>query len=115
MKAKGDAAEELALAYLLEQGLTLVARNYRSRFGEIDLILRDAATIVFVEVRLRGRAAFTTALESVTAEKQQRIRLAAQHYLAGRSRPPPCRFDVIVLERLATESIQWIRDAFGDA
>ncbi|UJP01573.1 MAG: YraN family protein, partial [Nitrosomonas sp.] len=55
---KGSDAEQIALTYLQRQNLVLVAQNYRCRFGEIDLIMRDGATLVFVEVRMRGSEAF---------------------------------------------------------
>ncbi len=108
---RGSAAEQLALDHLLAQGLTLVARNYRCRMGEIDLVMRDADTTVFVEVRLRGRSAFAGAAESIDARKQGRIIAAAQHYLMGKA-DLPCRFDCVLLSRLEPGAIEWLRAAF---
>lgn len=91
----------------------MVARNVRCRGGELDLVMQDGRTLVFVEVRLRTHKGFGTAAESVAARKQQRVILAAQHYLMQRSDTPPCRFDVIALDGLSVERIEWIRDAFS--
>jgi putative endonuclease len=115
-KSAGDRAESLALEHLQRHGLALVCRNYRvargprARGGEIDLILRERdGTVVFVEVRSRTDPTFGGALASVTARKQQRLVLAARHYLAGLARLPPCRFDVVAYDGAA---VQWIRGAF---
>ncbi|MBS4097855.1 MAG: YraN family protein [Sulfuricella sp.] len=111
--ADGAQAEQLAAAYLERHGLRAVERNYRCRQGEIDLILHDGGTLVFVEVRLRKSAAFGGAAASITAKKQRRIVLAAEHYLQGLKRIPPCRFDVVLLDGLAAQSVEWIKDAFS--
>ena len=107
----GSAAEDLAARYLEGQGLAIVDRNWRCRTGEIDLIARDGATLVFVEVRLRTSAAFGGAAASIDAHKQRRILQAARLYLGGRA-DTPCRCDVVVLDRLDPAHIEWIRDAF---
>jgi putative endonuclease len=111
-KAAGDAAEDRALAHLLAAGLRLVARNYRTPGrggGEIDLVMRDGATLVFVEVRRRSRSDFGGAAASVGAIKQRRIVFAARHYLLRLAAPPPCRFDVVAVE---AGRVQWLRAAF---
>ena len=115
-KSVGDAGEALALAHLERQGLTLVQRNYRvaagpnARGGEVDLILRERdGTLVFVEVRTRGSAAFGGAAASISASKQRRLVFAAQHFLRRYSTLPPCRFDVVAIEG---DSVQWLRSAF---
>lgn len=113
-KDAGDAAEDRALAHLLDHGLRLVARNYRTPGrggGEIDLVMRDGAgTLVFVEVRKRASRDYGGAAASVSIFKQQRIVLAARHFLMRRGRqPPPCRFDVVSVE---SGGIQWMRAAF---
>jgi putative endonuclease len=110
--AAGARAEQLAEDYLLRQGLLTVQRNFRCRMGEIDLILRDGDTLVFAEVRLRSRSEFGGAAASVTRAKRARIVAAALHFLSGK-RERPCRFDVVVLDRLAPDAIEWIKDAFG--
>lgn len=108
----GHQAELLAACYLQEQGLKLLERNYRCRQGEIDLILQDGKTLVFAEVRLRTNPRFGGAAESITATKQARIIRAAQHYLSSVTPQPPCRFDVVLLEKLDNNAPQWIRNAF---
>ena len=116
-KQIGDSAEDRALAYLQQQGLQLMRRNYRlaagprQRGAEIDLILRDRdGTLVFVEVRARRSAAQGGAAGSVSAQKQRRIVRAAQHYLMGLAVLPPCRFDVVAIEG---DVLSWLPAAFG--
>ncbi len=106
---RGAAAEALAATFLAAQGLAIVGRNYRCRGGEIDIIARDGRTLVFVEVRMRRNRAFGGAAESITATKRRRLRLAASHYLARLRSEPPCRFDAILLDALASERIEWLR------
>lgn len=113
-RQRGEAAESLALEFLQRQGLTLVARNFRTPGrggGEIDLIVRDRdATLVFVEVRQRLGDAHGGALASVGPVKQRRIVFAARHYLHRLSVLPPCRFDVLGVD--GEGQIEWIRAAF---
>jgi putative endonuclease len=111
----GARAEELAARFLARHGLDVVARNFRTRYGEIDLIARDGATLVFVEVRLRTSRRFGGAVASITAAKRERLRLAASLYLAQLGREPPCRFDALLLDDVANDRIQWQRDVFSDA
>lgn len=114
-RATGDEGEARALQYLQQQGLKLVTRNYRigggphRPAGEIDLIMRDGDTLVFVEVRSRRSAAHGGAAASIGQGKRRRIIRAAQHYLLRLDRLPPCRFDVVALEG---ESLQWLQAAF---
>jgi putative endonuclease len=115
-KGSGDEAEARAWAYLKDQGLTLVQRNYRvaggpnARGGEIDLIVRQRdGTLVFVEVRARADGRHGGAAGSVTSAKQRRIVYAARHFLLALASPPPCRFDVVAIEG---DSLQWLRGAF---
>lgn len=115
-KARGDAAEDAALAHLERAGLRLLERNYRvgagpSRHaGEVDLIMIDRdGTLVFVEVRARADASHGGAAASVTAKKQQRLIYAAKHYLLRYASPPPCRFDVVALDG---ETLTWLQGAF---
>jgi putative endonuclease len=107
--AQGALAEQRAAHYLQQQGLKPVAQNYRSRFGEIDLIMHDGATLVFVEVRLRRNAGFGGAAASIDARKQQRIVRTAQQYLAGLAHVPPCRFDAVLM---GDDGVEWLRNAF---
>jgi putative endonuclease len=107
----GDAKEEIACRYLEGQGLRLLARNHRCRHGEIDLVMRDAETLVFVEVRYRRSQAFGGAAQSVDAHKQRRLVSAAGHYLQIHPTHLPCRFDVLAIG--AGDRIDWIRHAFS--
>jgi putative endonuclease len=109
----GKFAEGRAEAYLKAQGLSMVSRNVRSRFGEIDLIMQDQNVLVFVEVRSRSRKDFGSAADSITPAKQRRIVLAAREYLARQAELPPCRFDVVTLDGPHSQPV-WIRNAFGD-
>ncbi len=111
-KSSGAAAEDLAAAWLSRQGVKIVARNYRVKGGEIDLIGDDGGELVFVEVRLRRNARYGGAGASITAAKQQRLVLAAQHYLQAHGERP-CRFDCILLSSLEESSLEWIRNAFA--
>lgn len=112
MNERGLQAERRAAQYLQQQGLQLVAQNYRGRFGEIDLIMRDGETLVFVEVRLRRNADFGGAAASIGAHKQQRLIRTAQQYLTTLSRIPPCRFDALLLSDLPEQDLQWLKNAF---
>lgn len=111
-KLRGDQAEDAALHYLQQQGLRLLARNYRTPGrggGEIDLIMQERdGTLVFVEVRQRVSAGFGGAAGSIGAAKQRRIVLAARHYLAGQRHLPACRFDAVLVE----PAITWLQAAF---
>ncbi|MGP1680581.1 MAG: YraN family protein [Burkholderiales bacterium] len=111
--AGGRLAEALAADYLRVRGLRLIERNYGCRLGEIDLILTDGPVLVFVEVRLRSNPGYGGAAASITAAKRQRILRAARHYLSGKPERP-CRFDVVLLDALAANRIEWIKDAFGE-
>lgn len=105
----GAEAEERAARHLERQGLALLARNWRCRHGEIDLVMRDGATLVFVEVRARRRAEYGGAAESITAAKRGRLQRSAEAYLAQSSHRGPCRFDVVLID---AERITWLRHAF---
>ena len=112
MTTLGAEAEQLAAQYLQQQGLKLITQNYRSRFGEIDLIMQDGAIVVFVEVRLRRHAGYGGAAASIDAHKQKRIINTAQHYLAGLARIPQCRFDAVLLDDTHEEQLHWLKNAF---
>lgn len=111
-KAKGDAAEDAALAHLQAAGLKLLERNYRTPGrggGEIDLIMRDKdETLVFIEVRQRSGALHGGAAASIGATKRKRIVFAARFYLMRLVKPPACRFDVVLVEA----HITWLKAAF---
>lgn len=109
----GARAEEAACAFLARRGLAIVARNVRSRFGEIDIVAREGDVLVFVEVRLRSSRAFGGAGASITAAKRARLVAAAQGYLAGLSREPACRIDALLIDAADGGTIEWIRDIAG--
>jgi putative endonuclease len=111
----GNRAEALAAQFLIRKGLSIVARNFRTRGGEIDLVARDGATLVFVEVRMRRSEDFGGAAASITARKQQRLVRAANGYLAMLGREPPCRFDAILMRGLDPATIEWQRDVLSVA
>lgn len=94
----GSAGEDAALAHLEQNGLTLLQRNFRCKGGEIDLVMKERATLVFVEVRKRADTRHGGAAASVTAHKQRRLILAAQIYLQRFKMPPACRFDVVAID-----------------
>lgn len=112
MKQRGDDAEALAAAYLEAQGLSLLQRNYHCRFGEIDLVMKQNDTIVFVEVRMRSHTAFGGAAASITASKQQKLIRTAEHFLQQHGNAA-CRFDAMLMNALDSSQIEWIRDAFN--
>ncbi|WP_415753452.1 YraN family protein [Pseudomonas leptonychotis] len=113
---RGDAAEALARQHLEQQGLRLLAQNWRCRLGELDLVMLDADTVVFVEVRYRRHSAWGGAAESVDARKREKLSRAAQHFLQQESRwaKYPCRFDVIAItaDSQAPAQLDWIQNAF---
>ena len=110
---RGVEAEAMAAAFLERHGLTILARNYRCRLGEIDLIARDREATVFVEVRSRASSAFGGAAASITAAKRQRLLKAARHYISRQRSVPQCRFDALLIEG-DPPRIEWLRDAFGE-
>jgi len=110
--AQGSAAEERAMRHLQARGLRLLERNLRNRGGEIDLIMQQADTLVFVEVRFRQSRRFGSAAETVTQAKQRRLIAAASLYLQQNNLDLPCRFDVVAIAGPRQQEIEWIRDAF---
>ena len=106
----GGSAEDEAARFLQRQGLAIVARNYRTRQGEIDLVATDGKGLVFVEVRMRMGGAFGGALASITPNKRRRIIAAAKHYLMSLGREPDCRFDVIAIDEGGAP--EWHQAAF---
>ena len=111
MSNSGDEAEKIAAAYLQQQGLTLLETNYRCRFGELDLVMRDGNALVFVEVRLRSNADFGGAGMSITAHKRKKLIRAAEHYLQHHG-STSCRFDAVLMDKIGIQHIEWIRNAF---
>ncbi|HEX7342051.1 MAG TPA: YraN family protein [Rhodanobacteraceae bacterium] len=115
MRRIGDAFEERACAHLQRAGLTLIARNYGTRHGELDLVMRDGETVVFVEVRYRHDPHFGGAAASVTSHKRERLIRAAAGFLAAHPHyaHAPCRFDVMCFDGPAEAArCQWQQAAF---
>ena len=111
MNEAGAQAEELVAELFRRAGLRILARNWRCRHGEIDLIAQEGGTLVFAEVRYRSDSRFGGAAESITDAKRMRIVAAANLYLAGRPQAD-CRFDVLLLDALQGGRIRWVRNAF---
>ena len=119
MKSLGDQYETRAAAWLQHQGLTIIARYFRCRAGELDLIGLQGSCLVFIEVRARSNARFASAAASVDQRKRQRLVRAAQWFLQRHPRLThlPCRFDVIAFQppQSATEQVPiWIQGAFTE-
>lgn len=113
MSDRGALAEDAAAEFLAGRGLKLLERNYRCRFGEIDLVLRDGRTLVFVEVRYRKDRSFGGAAESITSAKREKLLRAARHYMAAHREFPACRFDAVLLNGDSGD-IDWVVNAFGE-
>ena len=110
----GKRGEDLACAELEKRGYVIVDRRFRTRCGELDVVARDGATLVFVEVRARSSSRFGTPFESVTWQKRQRLsRMAASYLCAKRIAGTPCRFDVVaVVEQQGTPTVELVKGAF---
>ena len=120
--SKGQHAENACCDYLQKQGLKLLARNYRGKRGEIDIVMQDNNALVFVEVLYRKNNAFGGALESVTADKQARVSATAEQYLQHETKIKNGRIDVVGMsqnkQNKTTENsndeytFEWIKNAF---
>ena len=108
-KAQGQRAEQRACKFLQQQGLGLIETNYRCRYGEIDLVMRDGQQLVFVEVRYRGNSAFGGPLASIDHRKQTKLIAAAAHYLLIKRQQNDVRFDVVGITQ--GDRIDWITNA----
>ncbi|MDE2407704.1 MAG: YraN family protein [Xanthomonadaceae bacterium] len=114
-RARGDAVEAAALAHLQARGLQPLARNANSRGGELDLVMRDGAVVVFVEVRYRNSQAFGGGAASVDAGKRRKLVRTAQLWLQRHPQhaDAACRFDVVAASgNPAAPQLDWLRDAF---
>ncbi len=115
---RGRDAELACCRYLQQQGLKLLAKNYQCRRGEVDLVMRDRDTVVFVEVRYRRNAGFGGALESITQNKQQKLRVTAELYMQSETRLRDGRFDVVAMsgndrnDGAGGYTFEWIKNAF---
>lgn len=114
-RIKGNHAEEIACKYLVRQGLTLLTKNYRTAFGEIDLIMRDGEITAFIEVRSRKNNNFMDVLETIDSAKCNRIIRTSMYYLQENNRTDRdiCRYDIVLLTgKPETAEIEWIKNAF---
>jgi len=107
----GNAAEATAANYLQQKGLKLIQKNYRCKYGEIDLIMSDATTLIFVEVRLRKNNRFGGAGASITATKQEKLRRTAEHYLQANGNCN-CRFDAVLMQSTNINHVEWLQNIF---
>ena len=118
-RALGSDAEHLALQFLLRQGLSLVSQNFRTRLGEIDLIMQNKNCLVFIEVRYRANNSFSRAGLTVDIHKQRKLIRTAAVFLAKRAQfeNSVCRFDVVAIDadEHGKQTIEWIQDAFTPA
>ena len=111
----GASAEKSARNFPKNKNLKLVQKNYRTPYGEIDVIMQDQASLVFVEVRFRRTVAFGTPAETVNRQKQRKLRASAAHFLQQYQKFSnfPCRFDIVALTGdPETGTIDWIQNAF---
>ncbi|MGI9309733.1 MAG: YraN family protein [Gammaproteobacteria bacterium] len=111
----GHTAEESACRFLRSQGLKLITRNYRCRYGELDLIMTDRATLICIEVRYRRSGLAGGPLESITDAKKERLALAMRHFLQAHAKYQhlPLRFDVVGLSGNTAQAIDWRKAAIS--
>ena len=107
---RGEKSEQIACQYLIGQGLQTIDKNFRCKYGELDLIMRENKTLVIVEVRFRKSNTYGGALESITQKKQSRIIAATEYYLLINKINNPIRFDVVAMSN--DTDINWIKNAF---
>lgn len=111
-REQGRAFEILAGQYLQQQGLQVVASNVSCRYGEIDLVCKDQACLVFVEVKYRKDSRFGSAAAMVTAAKQEKLRSTAHWYLQQQQWRGAARFDVLAIEGETPYQFSWLKNAF---
>lgn len=112
----GTTYEDLAVAYLQQQNLHILQRNFSCKLGEIDVIAQDNDALIFAEVRYRKNSVYGGAAASVTTTKQRKIIRTAQFFLQTRiwAQQTNCRFDVIAItQSMQSPTIEWIKDAFN--
>lgn len=110
----GQKQEVQACDYLIAHGLQLITQNYRCKLGEIDIIMQDKDTLVFIEVRHRKQNDYVSGIESINISKQRKIIKAAKYYLLTHklTNKFSCRFDVVISEHIDKQQFLWIKDAF---
>ncbi len=108
-KEHGQAGENLAMNYLIQQGLSFVEANVRYKFGEIDLVMKDGKEWIFVEVKYRSKSQYGGAINALSAAQIRRLRRAAEHYIQRNKIDTVCRFDLIAID---AGQVQWLTNAF---
>lgn len=113
LTTKGALAEQLAAAFLQQQGLNIITQNFHAKRCEVDIIAFDKDTLVFIEVRLRNHKGYASAAESITPTKQGRILHCAQIFLMAHPHYQHCnlRFDGVLFDHL-NQTPEWIQSAF---
>ena len=114
-QTSGNFGENIAAAHLEQHGFTCLEYNFRTRFGEIDIVAANERYLIFVEVKTRAVNARVGGLEAVGYHKQERLRAAAEEYLMTHSTQLQARFDVIAVETAQdgqVASIRWMENAF---
>lgn len=115
MRVQGTYWEQVAQSYIEKHGLTLLERNFTVKAGEIDLVMKEANTYVFVEVKYRQSNHYGGAIEAVGYKKQEKIRRSAAIFLQQKglnAYNTACRFDVIAINGSANPEITWLKNAF---
>ena len=108
-RAHGQAGENLAMNYLIEQGLSFIEANVRYKFGEIDLVMKHGKEWIFVEVKYRSKTQYGGAITALSNAQIRRLRRAAEHYIQIQKIDAVCRFDLIAID---AGHVQWIPNAF---
>lgn len=108
----GAQGEHLARKFLEKQGMVLICANYACRWGELDLVMLEEQTLVFIEVKTRRSLRYGSALEAVTPQKQRRLWMSVRDYLLKHPHEGPVRFDVVGIHRQSgQEKIDYVRNA----
>ncbi|MGJ8691616.1 MAG: YraN family protein [Thalassotalea sp.] len=115
-KHKGDYTENLAKNFLIENKLKIIAQNFNCRYGEIDIIAKNADAFIFIEVKYRKQNQFGGAISAVAISKQEKIRSTAQFFLQQHQLNEyntPCRFDIVAIDgNISKPQITWLPNAF---
>jgi len=112
---RGHSAEKRAYDYLRKHGLKLLERNFRTPFGEIDLVMKHKETVIFIEVRFRRSENFGSPAETIDSRKQARLRASAEYYIQNNQHAAdrPCRFDVVAISgEVNDKNLLWLKNAF---
>jgi len=113
MKNLGREGEELATAFLRQKGYAIVEKNYKTKFGEIDIIAKDSDVFVFVEVKTRTDTSFGYPFEAVNLRKREKIRRVALFFMKKIKKEVPARFDILSISiKDGMQQIAHIKDAF---